>query len=189
MKEDPHPRKTNYTIEPPCLAAHSQAAFCSNSQIYEFHIPLRKYMALVEQGHDKSRTDQYLNEKLFGKFLGLFFFLSPWMQYLRSIDCPGPVVSQRLSPLTNPFRSMSANPTTPFLLIDWYASSHCNYTIGPAGHLFCYIQHLPKKKKISSLRKSLHIRVQPKHIKDQGNNSCGKTEALPFSHRFLVCSS
>lgn len=52
-KESCHPRKTNYTILPPYLTAPSPVWLCSNSQIYEFHIPLRKYMALVEQGHDK----------------------------------------------------------------------------------------------------------------------------------------
>lgn len=89
-------------------------------------------------------ADQYLNEKPFGKFLGLFFLLlSPWTQYLQSIDCPGPVVSQRLSPLTNPF---AACQPPLFLVIDWYASSHCNYTMGPAGHLFCYFHHLPKNR-------------------------------------------
>lgn len=53
MEGGRHPRKTNYTILPPRLAAHSKAGFCSNYQIYVFHIPLRKYMALVEQGHHK----------------------------------------------------------------------------------------------------------------------------------------
>lgn len=67
-------------------------------------------MALVRQGHDKRGADQYLNEKPFGKFLGLFFLLSAWMQYLHGIDCPGPVVSQRLSPLTNPFAACQPPP-------------------------------------------------------------------------------
>lgn len=52
-KESCHPRKTNYTILPPYITAPSPVWLCSNSQIYEFHIPLRKYMVLVEQGHDK----------------------------------------------------------------------------------------------------------------------------------------
>lgn len=78
-------------------------------------------------------------------FEGLFCLLSPWVQYLHIIDCPGPVVSQRLSPLTNPF-AVCQPPLLLCLKTDRWASSHCNYTVGPAGHLFYYFHHLPKKK-------------------------------------------
>lgn len=89
-------------------------------------------------------ADQYLNEKPFGKFL----MPPPTPPRLDAIPAgyrlSGAVVSQRLSPLTNPFAAMSA-PL--FLVIDWNASSHCNYTVGPADHLFYNFHHLPKKKK------------------------------------------
>lgn len=91
-------------------------------------------------------ADQYLNEKPFGKFLKAF----PPPLWLDAIPAryrlSGAVVSQRLSPLTNPF---AACQPPLFLVIDWYASSHCNYTVGPAGHLFYNFHHLPKEKKIT----------------------------------------
>lgn len=128
---------------------HRQPGFCSYYQIYEFHIAL-KYMARWNKVTIKGCWSISEWKAVWEVFRALFFFLlflfSAWMQYVAGIDCSGPVVSQRLSPLTNPFAACQRPPLS-FLLIDWYASSHCNYTMRPAGHLFLLLSTLRGKKK------------------------------------------
>lgn len=60
------------------------------TQIYEFYIPLRRYMATVEQGHDKRCWSISEWKTIWEVFKGFPPpLLSGWMQYLHGIDCPG----------------------------------------------------------------------------------------------------
>lgn len=72
------------------------------TQIYEFYIPLRSYMAMAEQGHDKRCWS--ISE---WKTIWEVFKAPPPPLCLDAISAryrlSGAVVSQRLSPLTNPF--------------------------------------------------------------------------------------
>jgi len=110
-------------------------------------MPLRKYTAVTKQGHDRRPWSIFEWKaiwevfKAFSPPLLLGVSLSPREQHQESIDCWGPVVSQRLSPLTNPLALCHLLTT----VIDCYSLGHSNYTQLQSGHLFQHFHHLPKK--------------------------------------------
>lgn len=139
------------------------------TQIYEFQMPLRKYTAVTEQGHDRRPWSIFEWKaiweifKAFSPPLILSVSLSPREQHQESIDCWGPVVSQRLSPLTNPLALCQPLTT----VIDCYSLGHSNYTQLQSGHLFQHFHHIPKKSPLSLWPSSLFLQRKQKegHIK------------------------
>ncbi len=126
---------------------HHHAHFSSvATQIYDFHMPLRKYTAVTEQGHDRRPWSIFEWKAIWEVFKAFspsshsFCLALSQEQHQESIDCWGPVVSQRLSPLTNPLAL--CHPLT--TVIDCYSLGHSNYTQLRSGHLFQHFHHSPK---------------------------------------------
>lgn len=87
-----------------------------------------------------------MNEKPFEEVLRAFLGPLPLGvslfrgKHQECIDWPGAVVSQRLSPLTNPLALCHLLTT----VIDCKSLGHSNYTQLRSGHLFQHFRHLPK---------------------------------------------